>query len=219
MGLCSFRNAFRRKDIPTAAPEQNALSAEDFLHWIERQSDRHELVAGVPVRWMAGARESHNLFTTNLVAALVPSAKKSGCKTASSDMAVRTGPFGVRFPDVVIDCGPPDPNAKAASRPILVIEVASPATSAIDVTDKLDEYRSHRDIQVIMLIDPEMVSVKLDRRDEGVGWQIERYAGLDAVIDVPEIGATLAVSDIYDTLTPKTRPAFAIVGNDEPTDA
>ena len=187
-------------------PDLEAMSADVFFDWIERQDERYELADGIPIRMMAGAKQSHNVATSNVVVALAPTAKGKGCRTTSSDTAVRTGPFGVRYPDVVIDCGPPDPSAKEATRPTVVVEVSSPGTLAVDVTDKLDEYQSHDDIQVIMLVEPDVLSVKVYRRDNAGLWNVEKYDHLEQTVDLPEVGSAIALRDIYDTLDPLPRP-------------
>lgn len=192
-------------------PEYGRVSSDEFLDWIGRQDDRYELVEGVPVRLMAGAKQSHNVATSNIVVALAPSAKAKGCRTTSSDTAVKTGEFGVRYPDVVVDCGPPDPSAKAAIRPALVVEVSSPGTSAVDLTDKMDEYRNHEDIQVIMLVEPDEILVKVYRRDLHGQWNVERYDQLDQSVALPEVDAEISLADIYDTLEPRTRPRLNVV--------
>nr|WP_255617842.1 Uma2 family endonuclease [Aurantimonas sp. VKM B-3413] len=195
------------------------MTADVFLTWLETQRERHELVNGRPVRMMAGAKQSHNVVTTNVVVALSSAAKQRGCRTTSSDTAVRTGSDGIRYPDVVVDCGPPDPDAKEALRPTLVVEISSPNTLITDATDKLDEYRMHGDIQVIMLIEPDVVSVKIYRRASGGEWEIERYEDLGSVIALPEIAADLPVANIYDTLDPKLRTRLQLVSDpDQPTE-
>ena len=195
-------------------PEHERQSAEAFLDWVEKQSERFELVEGVPIRLMAGARQSHNVATSNILVALAPSAKAMGSRTTSSDTAVRTGPSGVRYPDVVVDCGPPDPSAKAATRPTVVVEVSSPGTLADDLTDKMDEYRAHDDIRVIMLVEPDVVFVKVYRRETHGRWTVERYDGLDQTVELPEVNATVSLRDIYDTLEPKSRPRLNVVADD-----
>jgi len=195
-------------------PEHERLSAEAFLDWVEKQSERFELVEGVPICMMAGARQSHNVATSNILVALAPSAKTAGCRTTSSDTAVRTGPSGVRYPDVVVDCGPPAPSAKAATRPTVVVEVSSSGTLAVDLTDKMDEYRAHDDIRVIMLVEPDVVFVKVYRGETHGRWTVERYDGLDQTVELPEVNATVSLRDIYDTLEPKSRPRLNVVADD-----
>jgi Uma2 family endonuclease len=92
-----------------------------------------------------------------------------------------------------------------AESPTLVVEVSSPGTSSVDTTDKLDEYREHPAVRLIMFVEPSSVLVKLYRRDSEGVWGAEKYDGLESVIDMPEIGASVAMSEIYDTLTPRIR--------------
>ncbi|GGE06724.1 hypothetical protein GCM10011390_27260 [Aureimonas endophytica] len=192
-------------------PEQARVSAETFLEWIVDQDGRFELVGGHVVEMMAGAKQGHNVVVSNIVMALGPQAKRGGCRTTSSDTAVQTGRDAIRFPDVVVDCGPPDPSALVAASPTLVIEVSSPGTSQIDTTDKLDEYQRHATIRLILFAEPDTVSVKLYRRNIAGDWTAERYDDLEDAIDLPEIGAVLSLRDVYDTLSPRQRPRLQLI--------
>nr|WP_255699791.1 Uma2 family endonuclease [Jiella avicenniae] len=209
--------ADRKGRFEMAVAKHEPMSADRFLAWIQIQEERYELADGLVVRMMAGAKESHNVVTTNIVVSLAPHAKRHGCRTTSSDTAVRTGPSGIRFPDVVVDCGAPDANAKEASRPTIVVEVSSPGTLTTDLADKLEEYRGRDDIRVIALVEPDVVSVRVYRRDPNGIWSIEKYDELADTIDLPEIGTHLPLSEIYDTLTPKQRPELRMA--DHTTDA
>lgn len=145
------------------------------------------------------------MVASNILVALAPSAKRGGCRTKASDTAVRTGPVNVRFPDVVVDCGPPDPGAREPASPTFVVEVASPGTLVVDLTDKLDEYRRIDAIRLILLFEPDVVAARLWRRDAEGGWTVEKYDELEARIPLPEIGAELALAEVYDTLKPAGR--------------
>ena len=192
-------------------PQQGSMTADTFLEWIERQSEPYELAGGTPVRLMAGAKQSHNVVTSNIVVALAPLAKGKGCRTTSSDTAVRTGRYSVRYPDIVVDCGPPDPSAREAARPTIVVEVSSPGTLTIDLTDKLDEYQALDDVRVIIRVEPDVISVKVYRRDIQDLWAVERFDDLLQSVELPEVGASLRLTDIYDTLEPEARPRLRIV--------
>lgn len=181
------------------------VTADEFLPWAMRQPERYELVDGRIVRAMTGARQSHSVVVANIVASFVPQLKRSGCRTTASDTAVRTSAYGIRYPDVVIDCGPSDPSALAASEPRIIVEVTSRSTSAIDATDKLDEYKALASVQAIVLVEPDVVSVKVYRRAGG-RWTAEWFASLDDSVPFPEVGAVLSLSDLYDTLEPGKRP-------------
>jgi Uma2 family endonuclease len=194
---------------------ETLMTADEFFDWIERQSEPHELVDGRPVRMMVGATQSHNVVNANILVALAVSAKTKGCRTTSSDTAVRTGQYGVRYPDVVVDCGPPDLSAKEAARPTVVVEVPSPGILAIDLTDKIDEYQAHEDIQVIMLVEPNVISVKVYRRDVHGLWTVEKYDELEQFVDLPEVNSSVRLRDIYDTLEPKSRPRLHVTQKPE----
>ena len=199
------------------APRPDPMSIEAFLDWVERQDNRHELVDGLPVRMMAGAKQSHNVVVGNLADAMRMAAKAAGCRTTSSDTAVVTDVGGVRYPDIVVDCGAPDPDARAAASPVILVEVLSPSTSQIDFSDKLDAYFRHPNVEMILLVDPDVVSVKAYRRAADRSWETERYDDLGQRIVLPVIDASVSLATIYDTLSPKARPPIVVVGQGEPT--
>lgn len=193
------------------AAERAKVSAETFLDWITTQEGRFELIDGQIIEMMAGAKQGHNVVVANIVMSVGPQAKSGGCRTTSSDTAVQTGASTIRYPDIVVDCGPPDPDATIAENPTLVVEVSSPGTSLVDTTDKLDEYQRHPTIRLILFVEPGILSVKLYRLDEQGRWKAEKYGDIDAVIDMPEIGAVLSLRDIYDTITPRLRPRLQVI--------
>ena len=44
-------------------------------------------------------------------------------------------------PDALVNCGPPAPDdAVVATQPVIVVEVLSPSTQSVDVTEKLADY-------------------------------------------------------------------------------
>ena len=191
--------------------EHDRVSAEDFLEWVLSQEGRFELVDGYVIEMMAGAKQAHNVVVSNIVSSLGPQSKSGGCRTTSSDTAVQTLASTIRYPDIVVDCGPADPDAMVAESPTLLVEVSSPGTSSVDTTDKLDEYREHPAVRLIMFVEPSSVLVKLYRRDSEGVWGSEKYDDLASVIDMPEIGASLALSEIYDTLMPRNRPRLHLI--------
>lgn len=67
-----------------------------------------------------------------------------------------------------------------------------------------------------MLVEPEVVSVKVYRRDMQGRWTVERFDDLEQTVELAEVGAALSLSGIYDTLEPKARPRLHVV--QEPKD-
>jgi Uma2 family endonuclease len=55
-----------------------------------------------------------------------------------------------------IDCGTPEDTSMEASAPALVLEVSSPTTRAIDLNEKLEEYRTVPTLEYIVLVDADI---------------------------------------------------------------
>lgn len=87
-----------------------------------------------------------------------------------------------------------------AQEPRLAVEIASPSTSAVDRTRKLEEYKRHPTLEYILLVETLSPQVLLYRRIDGE-WSIESYEGLDASIESPTIGVHLPLFDINERLT------------------
>lgn len=81
--------------------------------------------------------------------------------------------------------------------PRLVVEVLSPSTTNIDRFRKLEEYRRHPRLAYILLIETRFPSAILYRRD-GETWAQESFEALNDSIDLPAIGVSLALADVYD---------------------
>lgn len=182
------------------------LSVDDFFAWQERQPERYELVGGVPVRLMAGARNVHDDIVVNLVAELRDALRGSGCRPFTGDGSVETLPGQIRRPDAGVDCGPRDPNAMKAAEPRIVAEVLSPSTRDFDAFEKLGDYRSVASLRHILLIEPNAAEIMAWSRDDAGSWVKERIAGLDGVVILDGLGIELALADLYDGVSFPVRP-------------
>lgn len=80
--------------------------------------------------------------------------------------------------------------------PRVVIEVLSPSTTRYDRFQKLEEYKQQKEIKVILLIDTGQPRVIVWRRTVD-NWSSHEIAGLDASIDLPEIGTELPLTEMY----------------------
>ena len=80
---------------------------DEFLEWERRQEERWEFVDG-ELRLMAGGTGDHAQIGANIVAALVPRLRGSGCQTFASDLKLLVRAMGMSFyPDVMVRCGRP----------------------------------------------------------------------------------------------------------------
>lgn len=184
-----------------------STSVEEFFEWVAHQEGRFELVGG-EVRMMTGARRQHNIVKDNVAFALHTATRQRGCSTTTSDTGIRTGEQTVRYPDVVVDCGPSKPDDMLASAPSILIEVSSPSTRNIDVVVKLGEYQALPSVEVIMQVEPDVALVTVYRRSIE-GWLFERYDGLDSIIDLPVLDTTLSLRSVYDGV--EVKPSLQLV--------
>ena len=160
---------------------------------------------------MAGAKEGHNVICSNVQTALVPAGKRKGCRTTSSDTAVQTGPDTVRYPDVVVDCGSPNPTALTASRPTIVVEVSSSGTAVFDYGVKLRECQAVESIDTVLQIESEIALVQVHRRQEDGTWTEETVEEFDMDISLPSLAVSITLNEIYDTVDVRPRPRLQVV--------
>lgn len=181
------------------------MSVEAFFAWQEAQAERYELVDGVPVRLMAGARNVHDDIVVNLVA-LLRIELRGVCRVFTQNVAVIVGPDQVRRPDVGVDCGTSDPENGWATDPRLVIEVMASRASEDDSFRKLDAYQGASGVVDILLIEPNVPAVLLWTRDAAGTWIMGGADGLDASIRLTSIDLLLPLAAIFEDVSFPERP-------------
>jgi Uma2 family endonuclease len=183
-----------------AEPQRQLMSVEEFFAWQEQQEDRYELVDGVPVplRGMIGASNAHDAIVVNIIISLGNQLRGGPCRVATADRAVRTAIRRVRRPDVTVECAPIDRASYEARAPKLLVEVFSPSTRAIDQIRKPEEYKRLPTVAALLFIEPRQAQVLLLSKQPDGTWLDTSFQGLEAVIPLPEIGASLALRDVYE---------------------
>src|SRR3954454_7536341 len=145
------------------------MTPEEFFAWQAKQDRNYELVEGFPVlplKAMTGATLRHDRVTVNALISLGNQLRGGPCRPTTDDAAIRIPRGNVRRPDLAVDCGPIVDAAMETQEPRLVLEVLSPSTMNIDRFRKLEEYKSHPDIRVIVLAETRSPRVGLWRRKD-----------------------------------------------------
>ena len=173
-------------------------TVEEFFAWQERQADRYELVDGFPVRMMAGTKNVHDDIVVNLLVMLGNQLRGSGCRPFTGDGSLETRPGQIRRPDAGVDCGRRDPNGYKAAEPAMVAEVLSPSTRDFDTFEKLEEYKAVPTVRYVLLIEPNAPEAVLWSRAEDRTWTRDRIEGLDGQAELPGIGVSLPLRDLYE---------------------
>lgn len=173
---------------------------DEFFRWLERQEARHELVDGEP-RAMTGGSQRHNLISRNVHDALRDRLRGKPGQPFPFNTAVRIPGGNVRYPDLVVDCGPVRPDDFAATEPTLVVEVLSPSTRVFDLTRKLDEYLTVPSLRHILVLDPEAPRARLHTRYGG-DWRWQLIQGEAAEVALTALGVALPLGECYGILPP-----------------
>lgn len=78
----------------------------------------------------------------------------------------------------------------------MILEVLSPSTRRIDEVQKYRDYITIPSLGTYILAETESRLLTLHRRD-GTGFKKEILSGQDAVLELPEVGITFPLSELY----------------------
>lgn len=186
------------------------MTVDEFFAWQAKQDKLYELVDGMPVlplKMMTGASQAHDRVVVNIIRELANQLRRGPCRPTTDDLAVRISERNVRRPDVTVECGEGNRRDMAVVEPRAVIEVLSPSTMSFDRFRKLPEYQSISSMKHILLVDTESPRIDLWSREPDGSWRPFAFDGLDARFELPAVGATLTLADIYEGLTFEPRLA------------
>lgn len=174
------------------------MTEPEFAAFLQAREERWELIGGEPVM-MAPTTQRHANIVANILATLHRQLRGTRCRPTYSKTGVRTGAGTIRFPDLVVECGTREDQAMCATAPVLVCEVLSPSRDPFDTHLRVSEYRAVTNIACILLVDPDVPRAIAHLRD-GSEWRDHFHAGLDQVVDITGVGATVPLRDVYDGL-------------------
>ena len=180
------------------SPHRLTMTAEEYLAWEARQERKHELVGGV-VKLMAGGTVAHFQIVRNLVVGLHGRLRGKPCQVLPEGVKVKSPTGNLRYPDVLVDCGRPQPSDLFADQPSVLVEVLSPSTEWFDETDKLEEYRSIASVRHVVLLSQRRAFGRVWTRD-GAGWTTRDADGMDAALDLALIGLSVPLAEVYEAV-------------------
>ncbi|MGL4399215.1 MAG: Uma2 family endonuclease [Luteolibacter sp.] len=184
----------------TALKQSNSLTVSDYLAGEEISDTKNEYLGGT-VHALAGATIRHNNIAGNCFGSLYGKLRGKSCQPFNSDTKVRIEfPDHTRFyyPDAMVVCQSNPDSQHFQTQPVVIIEVLSDSTRRADLGEKRDAYLTIPSLKVLLFVEPEAPAVTLHRRLPEGGFAIERHSGLDAIIPLPEIEASLSLADLYE---------------------
>jgi Uma2 family endonuclease len=179
-----------------ANPAYQLLTADQFLTMNFGPNHKAELDDGI-IRMMAGGTIAHARVQGNVFSYLRVHLRGSGCRPYGSDMALKTGVRGVRFPDVSVVCNHPQSDADVAfTEASVVFEILSASTAEYDQTVKLREYQALATLQTIVFLDPDAHTVRIVQRLGPSAWRDE-YFGHAVDVALPALSLTIPAAEIF----------------------
>jgi Uma2 family endonuclease len=177
------------------------LTSQDYLA-IERAAEtKSEYLDGEMVA-MTGTSRWHNLIVTNLVRDLSQQLKQRPCEVYSNDQRVRIPTTGLyTYPDLVVACAEPrfeDDELDTLLNPVLLVEVLSPSTESYDRGKKFEHYRTLDSLVEYLLVSQDEVLLEQFVRQEAGAWRFTATSGREGAVELPSIGCTLALAEVYD---------------------
>lgn len=170
------------------------MSVAEFLAWEAGQEARYEFDGFDPVA-MTGGTIAHDQITFNVRTALAGRLAGKPCRPLGPNVKIIVD-GRVRYPDALVVCGPVDPAATVAEDPVLVFEVLSEGSGETDLIEKNREYRATASIRrYVVLQQTHKAAIIFARHAEG--WLSEIVSGDEAVLELPEIGVSVPLGEVY----------------------
>ena len=166
-----------------------------FLAWVQGREERYELVDGRVVM-MTGASRTHGIIVLNIAMLL---RSRLDPTTVIADFGLDAGPRTLRYPDIMVDRAGGD---YTTSDPVLLIEVLSPSSEALDLNEKAAEYLRLSNLATyIVFAQHEPKAWLWLRTASGFSAHPQIIAGRDLSIEVPALSIELPFSQVYAGIT------------------
>lgn len=103
------------------------------------------------------------------------------------------------YPDIMVTCEPFDAKSVFKSVPVLLVEILSPSTSAIDRREKLIAYRKIESLREYLIVHQDRQKVEIHRRTSESTWEsIVLTAGDELLLEsLPQGSVSLPFDVIY----------------------
>jgi len=178
------------------------ISVEEYLEGELVTEVKHEYLGG-EVHAMAGGSNRHNRVSGNVFLSLGGNLRGKSCRPFNSDTKVRiqlVNHTRFYYPDAMIVCDKNKDTESWQDRPVVIVEVLSESTRRIDLTEKREAYLTIPSLKALIFVEPDAPAATVHRRGPSGGFLREDYAGLDAIIALPEIEIDLPLADVYEGL-------------------
>ena len=188
------------KDVP-----QHYYSLEEYFALEDASDARFEYWDG-DIICMSGGSRSHYRIAGNVHVALALALRGGRCQAFTGEAPVWTPTLPpYRYPDASAVCGEPEYRTKkghdALVNPVVVVEVLSPSTAALDEGPKFVAYQAVQTLRDYLLVSQDEPRVTHYIRRAGGAWERRDVTDLDASVELESVGCALKLRDVYDGVT------------------
>jgi len=173
------------------------MTSDEFLLWAEGREGRWELHDGVPVM-MSPERVVHVRTKARAVRVLEDALRAAGlpCEAFADGLAIKVSSGATFEPDASVVCGPRrSDDTIAITDPVIVVEVLSSSTAAIDHGRKLSGYFALPSVEHYLILDPDRRVVIHHKRGQGDAIETRVLSEGAAKLDPP--GFEVAVETLF----------------------
>ncbi|MBC7920314.1 MAG: Uma2 family endonuclease [Ferruginibacter sp.] len=177
------------------------MTAEEYLTFERASPDKHEWING-HLSPMSGASEPHNQIKNNLSFYIRLVLNKKGFRVYESDMRVnnprRKGYF---YPDIVVVQGKPvlaDGQFDTLLNPVLIAEVLSEGTEAVDRGEKLEAYCSIPSLNEYLLVASDKTSLTHYQRMDEKNWKVNFLGEAGDSLSLLNGLVTVQMGEVYE---------------------
>jgi Uma2 family endonuclease len=174
---------------------QRAWTRESFLLWEAKQELRFEFDGFEPIA-MAGGTAAHAAIQRNLITALTIGLRGKPCQPYGSELKIQVGEQSIRYPDAFVVCTPVGRSATVVTEPVVIFEILSDSSATTDFVTKNAEYQATPSVRRYVILEQSRAAAAVFSRDNG-DWAATLLNSADVSLDMPEIGLTIPLADIY----------------------
>lgn len=183
------------------------MTRDQFLDWVQAQEGRYEFDGFRPVA-MTGGTANHSRTYQNISFALHTRLRGTGCEVLGLNAGLATAGNAVRYPDALVTCAKFPGTALLVPGVVVVFEVLSPTSGRTDRIDKLREYRAVPSIRRYVVLEHLSAALTVFSRIDGTADWTAIALTADDILDMPEIGIAVPVSEFYEGVDlPDTPPS------------
>ena len=185
------------RDVP-----QHYYTLEEYFALEDASDARFEYWDG-DIVCMSGGSRAHGTISSNVHFSLARDLRGGQCSAFTGDAAIWTPTLPpYRYPDASAVCGEVEvkhiKGHDALVNPVVVVEVLSPSTAALDEGPKFDAYKVIPALRDYLLVSQDEPRVTQRARLEDGEWGRRDVTGLDATVELESVGCALKHRDIYD---------------------